>query len=331
MNLQQLKCFVAAVEAGNFTQASKQLHTAQSALSRQISNLEAELGVRLFVRKARGVELSAEGFVAYDRAQQLINDFRSFSRDVTSANPPAVRKVSLTAHGGIGPRFLPEIARLMRRPGGALQFRMAEGLSEHIEREVFLGEYDIGVVIRRRGVKIERPDLETIRLAEDAIFAVEPAEYDTLVGEPWSAANVFQRALILPPSKSLERVFLENWARQHDLALNVAGEASSISMRIELARSIGGVCFLPGIALAQLPDSSRWQIHQTEQDEYNQGIEWFVIFRRTGGDGVIGDVVDVVRKKASELFARSARSFKHKCRYARKLSVGSAGMRRSSG
>ena len=72
MELRHLRYFVGIVEAGSLTKASKQLHVAQPALSVHLSNLEVELGVKLVVRSNRGIELTEDGALLYERAQVML-------------------------------------------------------------------------------------------------------------------------------------------------------------------------------------------------------------------------------------------------------------------
>ncbi|MFC7691927.1 LysR family transcriptional regulator [Paeniroseomonas aquatica] len=72
MELRQLRYFAAVARERHFGQAARALRIAQPAVSRQIQQLEAELGVRLFDRRPRGAVLTAEGLALLDRAERLL-------------------------------------------------------------------------------------------------------------------------------------------------------------------------------------------------------------------------------------------------------------------
>jgi LysR family hca operon transcriptional activator len=73
MELRHLRYFVAVAETGSFTVAAeKRLHTAQPSLSRQMRDLETELGCELMIRGAKGVELTAAGRILLDHARVVL-------------------------------------------------------------------------------------------------------------------------------------------------------------------------------------------------------------------------------------------------------------------
>lgn len=74
MELRHLRDFVAVAEAGSLTVAAQQkLHTTQSSLSRQIHDLEDEVGVPLLTRSARGIELAPAGRTFLDHARSVLS------------------------------------------------------------------------------------------------------------------------------------------------------------------------------------------------------------------------------------------------------------------
>src|SRR6201992_1961866 len=92
MELRHLRYFVAVAEEGSLTVAAqKRLHTAQPSLSRQIHDLELELGVQLLIRGPRGIELTAAGRVFLDHARVALLQ--------VEAAGEAARRAAQTAQG----------------------------------------------------------------------------------------------------------------------------------------------------------------------------------------------------------------------------------------
>ena len=89
MELRHLRYFVAVAEQGSVSKAARHVHVSQPALSRQIRDLEADLGVPLFDRVARRVELTAEG-----------EDLLRHGRDVL-AQAESVRERARALRGGV--------------------------------------------------------------------------------------------------------------------------------------------------------------------------------------------------------------------------------------
>src|SRR5260370_11569259 len=90
MELRHLRYFVAVAEAGSLTvAAARKLHTSQPSLSRQIRDLESELGAQLLTRRARGIELTPAGRAFVVSAPPLLSSVGAAGRTSTPGRPPA--------------------------------------------------------------------------------------------------------------------------------------------------------------------------------------------------------------------------------------------------
>ena len=90
MELRQLRYFVAAAHALNISRAAKRLNVSQPAVSRMIQELEAELGVKLFIRKSFGLNLTPSGTAFFDIARKILHDCAEAINVLKFAPPPNV-------------------------------------------------------------------------------------------------------------------------------------------------------------------------------------------------------------------------------------------------
>ncbi len=146
MNVRQLHYFLQIAELKSFTRAAAVLHVAQPALSRSMRGLEQELGVQLFHRTDRGVQLTESGELLRSRAAKLVADFAQV-RDEVAAQAVELRG-ELTF--GVPPSMremvtLPLVRAFRARHPGVL-LRLNEGISTVLNELVHTGRLDVAVV-----------------------------------------------------------------------------------------------------------------------------------------------------------------------------------------
>src|SRR2546427_823517 len=115
MELRHLRYFVAVAEEGSLSVAAeRRLHTAQPSLSRQIRDLEYEVGAQLMIRSARGIELTAAGRVFLDHARLALAQVDAAGEAARRAAQPAKPSFALGFLTGKEIDWLPEAIRLLR-------------------------------------------------------------------------------------------------------------------------------------------------------------------------------------------------------------------------
>src|ERR1700680_1466457 len=115
MELRHLRYFVAVAEAGSLTVAAgKKLHTAQPSLSRQIRDLEYEVGVPLMNRSVHGIELTAAGRAFLDHARLALTQAEAGGEAARRAAQPARKTFAIGFQTGHEKNWLPQAMNVLR-------------------------------------------------------------------------------------------------------------------------------------------------------------------------------------------------------------------------
>lgn len=172
MEFRQLSYFVAVVETGSISAASRRVHIAQPALTRQIRLLEEDLDVQLFQRHARGVQPTVAGRALYEEAIQLLDTQTRIRARLSALGKGLVGRVSLGVT--VTHLWMPEVAALLRRyrdrypQVGFEVFPLLSGPQLERLRE---GSLDVGILYLDGA---EQPGLATRPLQQDHLMLAVP-------------------------------------------------------------------------------------------------------------------------------------------------------------
>ncbi|MBC9718270.1 LysR family transcriptional regulator [Streptomyces sp. TRM66268-LWL] len=170
MELRQLRYALAVAETRNFTRAARQRYVAQSALSHQIGSLERELGVQLFARTSRRVELTPAGEAFLVRAKQCVEAAELAAAEAAAA----VGEVRGSLRIGIIPTVaavdIPTVLQRYRERYPQVKVSLHVGSSDAMSAQVAAGELDIAFL----GLPASREPqgVETRELAREKLVAV---------------------------------------------------------------------------------------------------------------------------------------------------------------
>jgi LysR family transcriptional activator of glutamate synthase operon len=146
MELRQLYYFVKVAKKEHVTQAAEELHVAQSAVSRQIHQLEEELGAKLFLQKGRNLQLTPVGQLFLKRAEVILSDLERAVLEVHEFLDPEKGEVRLGFPHSLGISLIPEVVSAFRKKYPNVKFRFKQGMYPSLIRDLVKGEVDLAFV-----------------------------------------------------------------------------------------------------------------------------------------------------------------------------------------
>ncbi len=146
METRQIKYFLEVAKREHVTEAADALHVAQSSVSRQIFNLENELGVELFIREGRSVKLTPLGRIFFDRMKQVWNLMEDAKREVEEYLNPEKGTVRIAFPISMAAHTLPSIIYSFRTRYPEAKFQMSNALYYDLIDGVVNGEFNLAMI-----------------------------------------------------------------------------------------------------------------------------------------------------------------------------------------
>jgi len=251
MELRHLRYFVAVAETGSLTTAAEQrLHTAQPSLSRQIRDLEIEVGVQLLTRSARGVELTPAGHAFLHHARLALAQAEAAIEAAWRVAHPAKPVFALGFLTGQEMDWLPEAMRVLRDVLPDIEVTISSQYSPLLGEALTKGKLDLAFMRAEPGM----PDLTYQLVAEESLVAVLPGDHRLaaldevdpreLVGETFIAVSTTAPTL---------RAIINAFISQSGLDIHPTHEVDNLAMAMSLIASTRGVALLPAYAKNFLP------------------------------------------------------------------------------
>lgn len=247
MNLKQLETFALVAELGSLSRAATATGTAQSLISRQLSQLEAEWGDRLFERTGRGVVLSEFGRRVQPEIALLLDQLLRLESTVKDAAGVLTGTVHLGVLPSMSRELLPELFMALRALAPGIRLHVTEGFSGDLDEQLGAGKLDI-IVVNRYGAATQRH--------EDTLGRVDTY----LVGQPQAlgvlgtGATIPFRALaglplVLPSTPNGLRATLDMLGRQRGVWPDIVMEVDTLTAMKDVAMGGHAFTLLPMLAI----------------------------------------------------------------------------------
>ena len=146
MELRVLRYFLAVAREENITKAAALLHVTQPTLSRQLMQLEDELGVKLFRRSQYRVVLTDDGMLLRRRAQEIVELADKAERELQHTEAELTGEIAIGCGESVGMTFLSEHIREFRRLHPQVQFRIYSANADDIKERIEKGLLDMGLL-----------------------------------------------------------------------------------------------------------------------------------------------------------------------------------------
>ncbi|WP_274363572.1 LysR family transcriptional regulator [Paenibacillus thermotolerans] len=146
MELRQLQYFVTVARLEHMTQAAESLHVAQSAISRQMNQLEQELGVELFAKMGRNLQLTPAGKLFLERVEALLYDLEHTVMEIREFMDPESGEIRIGFPHSLGIHLLPSVIADYRKKYPNVKFRLKQGTYLVLIDGLLKGEIDLAFI-----------------------------------------------------------------------------------------------------------------------------------------------------------------------------------------
>lgn len=177
MDIRVLRYFLAIAREGNITVAANYLNLTQPTLSRQIQDLEKELGQKLFVRGSHSVTLTSEGILLRKRAEEIIEMVEKTEAEFSSIKETIGGDIYIGGGETDAIRLIAKVMKDLRKDYPAIRYHLYSGNSEDVTERLDKGLLDFGILIepadiaKYNYINIPAKDVWGIIMRKDSILS----------------------------------------------------------------------------------------------------------------------------------------------------------------
>ena len=236
MEIRVLKYFLLVAREENITKAAELMHLTQPTLSRQLMQLEKELGVQLFRRSKHRIILTEEGMLLRRRAEEIVALAEKTKEDLQHREEQLTGTVAVGSGELQSSRFLSQLLTAFQEKNPLVRFAIYSGNSDNIKERIERGLLDVGLlqepvdITRYRFVRTPVRERWGVLVREDSVSATKQSV---------SPAELADMPLILPERESIQNELL-NWFGPYAEGLRITATGNLLYNLASLARASGG-------------------------------------------------------------------------------------------
>jgi LysR family hca operon transcriptional activator len=250
MELRHLRYFIAVVEAGSLTTAAEfRLHTSQPSLSRQIRDLEYQVGAELLSRSVHGVELTAAGKAFLDHARLALAQVDAAVEAARRASKPARKTFAIGFQTGEEMNWLPKAMHALRDELKNIQVTVSSDYSPDLAEALVRGRLDVAFL------RVEPTfDLGYEVVDHEPLIVLMPSDHRLISRDAIHPREFVGEIFIGGSNKaSVLRTVTEDYLRRCGLDIKLDHGVDNMAMAMSLVASTRGLALMPAYAKNLLP------------------------------------------------------------------------------
>jgi DNA-binding transcriptional LysR family regulator len=210
LDIDKLNVFIQVTNNLSFTDAAKKLHISQPTVSKNIQDLEREMGVQLFDRSGARPRLTSAGKTLLPLARKIVRQTIELLELMSSLDEEVVGELIIACSTTVGKYILPQLAARLSNLHKGLRITILRCTPEHAVLNLLDGEADLGVV----SYETCSADLDCQEFFEDSIALIVPADHPWVSRSSIDPEELLQEPIIIrEPTSGTRRVMLEQLAK----------------------------------------------------------------------------------------------------------------------
>lgn len=225
MELRILRYFLTTAEEGNITRAADILHITQPTLSRQLTELEKELGTTLMIRGKRSLSLTDDGLLFKRHAQEIIELADRTEQEFINRNASVSGTISIGATEAVGSHALANLIKQYHQKYPHVRFNLYNEMADNVKYRLDKGLADIGLLL----MPVDVLNYEFVHLPQKEIWGILVHKNNPLSHfKTVAAKDIIHFPLILPNRKRVYTQILD-WIGCAEAKLNILATYTLLS------------------------------------------------------------------------------------------------------
>jgi DNA-binding transcriptional LysR family regulator len=252
VTLRQLRVFIEVARLQSFSRAGDEIGLTQSAVSRCVRELEAEIGLKLVDRTTREVQLTDVGANLVGSVSRLLSDLDEALREIRDLGEQRRGRVIVAASPTVACRLMPGVISVCEQQYPLISLGLRDDLQSDVVRKVKSGEVDFGLAIGPHG----GDDLYTESVMTDSFCVVCRGDHRLAEESEVSWAGLAGERFVMLDHTSGSRPIIDSVLREHGVIADVVQELGHSATVYGLVEAGVGISVLPWLALPLPANSS---------------------------------------------------------------------------